>query len=91
MRDDGRGLEPSVLKSGRTVDHWGLPGMRERAASLGAEFQIYSKAGFGTEVELRIAGRIAFQKGQPLGYGARLWRGIRRTIARSGAAKKMTD
>jgi len=91
VRDDGRGLEPSVLKSGRTVDHWGLPGMRERAASLGAEFQIYSKAGFGTEVELRIAGRIAFQKGQPLGYGARIWRGLRRTIARSGAAKRMPD
>jgi ligand-binding sensor domain-containing protein len=91
VRDDGRGLDPSVLKSGRTVDHWGLPGMRERAASLGADFQIYSKAGFGTEVELRIAGRISFQKGQPLNYGTRIWRSVLRAIVRSGSAKRMLE
>jgi ligand-binding sensor domain-containing protein len=91
VRDDGCGLEPSVLKSGRAVDHWGLPGMQERAVSLGAEFRIYSKAGFGTEVELRIPGRIAFQKMEPVGYDRRMWRSILRTIAKSRSAVRMPD
>ena len=83
IRDDGRGLEPSVLKAGRAVDHWGLPGMHERAIALGAELHVYSKAGFGTEVELRIPGRIAFQEIEPAGYGRRMWRSIRQVIAKS--------
>jgi hypothetical protein len=34
--------------------------MRERARDIGAELIVWSRGGAGTEVELRIPGRIAF-------------------------------
>jgi signal transduction histidine kinase/ligand-binding sensor domain-containing protein len=59
VRDDGRGIDPAVMQSG--VDgHWGIPGMRERAQRIGGTLTIRSRAGAGTEVELRVAARIAF-------------------------------
>jgi signal transduction histidine kinase len=60
VRDDGRGIDPHILKSGRD-GHFGLSGMRERAEQIGARMHIYSGAGAGTEVELSVPGHIAFQ------------------------------
>jgi signal transduction histidine kinase len=51
VRDDGCGIDEDVLRSGR-VSHWGLQGMRERAAGVGARLCIWSGKGAGTEVEL---------------------------------------
>lgn len=56
VRDNGRGIDPKTVRSGRHA-HWGLVGMRERAAGIGAEFRIWSRLGAGTEVELWIPGR----------------------------------
>jgi len=53
VRDDGRGIDPQVLTSGRDL-HWGLQGMRERAASVGAQLRIWSRLGAGTEVEATV-------------------------------------
>src|SRR5262249_23106394 len=53
IRDNGCGFAPGVLESGGRGDHWGLPGMRERARKIRARLQIWSAAGAGTEVELR--------------------------------------
>ena len=60
LRDDGRGIEPSVLSNGTRSGHWGLIGMRERAARLGAKLDIWSKPGAGTEIELSLVGKIAY-------------------------------
>ena len=60
IRDDGCGIDPVVLKSGRE-GHWGLAGMRERAEQIGARLSVWSRAGSGTEVELAIPGKVAFQ------------------------------
>jgi ligand-binding sensor domain-containing protein/signal transduction histidine kinase len=60
VRDDGCGIEPDILKSGRD-GHWGLPGMRERAEQVGARLHVYSRAAGGTEVELAVPGHLAFQ------------------------------
>jgi signal transduction histidine kinase/ligand-binding sensor domain-containing protein len=60
VRDDGRGIDPGFLKSGRD-GHWGLSGMRERADRIGARFHVMSSAFAGTEIELSIPGNIAFQ------------------------------
>ncbi len=54
IRDNGGGIDPEVLRSGRPA-HWGLIGMRERAVSIGAEFQIRSQPKAGTEVEISLA------------------------------------
>jgi len=60
VRDDGCGIDPQVLQSGRD-GHWGLSGMRERAERIGAKLKVLSRAGGGTEVELRVPRRIAFE------------------------------
>jgi signal transduction histidine kinase len=59
VRDNGRGIDPQVLESGRE-GHWGLPGMRERAERIGARLHVWSSAAAGTEVELSVPSHIAF-------------------------------
>jgi signal transduction histidine kinase len=59
VRDDGAGIDPEVLHSGRD-GHWGLAGMRERAESIGARLKVWSRTNAGTEVELLIPGDVAF-------------------------------
>jgi signal transduction histidine kinase len=61
VRDDGKGIDPKHLQAGRD-GHWGLPGMRERAQQIGAQFEMWSEVGAGTEVELRIPGSIVYEK-----------------------------
>jgi signal transduction histidine kinase len=60
VRDDGCGIEPQVIHSGRD-GHWGLPGMRERADRIGAKLHVFSGAATGTEIELSVPGHLAFQ------------------------------
>jgi signal transduction histidine kinase len=60
VQDDGCGIDPVVLHVGRQ-DHWGLPGMRERAEGFGATLKLRSRLGDGTEVELSVPGGIAYQ------------------------------
>ena len=57
VRDDGTGIDPEVLQSGRD-GHWGLAGMRERAESIGARLKVWSRANAGTEVELLIPSQV---------------------------------
>jgi len=63
IRDDGAGIEPSMLKDGYRDGHLGLPSMRERAKSIGAQLDLWSRTGVGTEIELRIAARLAYASG----------------------------
>jgi signal transduction histidine kinase len=60
IRDNGCGIDPEMLKSGRD-GHWGLSGIRERADRIGARVKVMSRPGNGTEVELRVQGSIAFE------------------------------
>jgi len=53
VRDNGCGIDPQFICSGREA-HWGLLGMRERAGSIGAKLQIWSRPGAGTEIELSL-------------------------------------
>ncbi|HEY0342554.1 MAG TPA: histidine kinase, partial [Steroidobacteraceae bacterium] len=62
IRDDGIGLDPAILNRGRREGHWGLPGMHERAASFGGELSIWSVQGAGTEIELKIAAKLAYAR-----------------------------
>src|SRR6267143_2157273 len=77
MRDDGRGIDPQLLESGRE-GHWGLAGMRERAKNIGARLKVWSRALGGTEVELSVPSSIAFRAqfhSWPWGWLARLYPG----------------
>jgi signal transduction histidine kinase/ligand-binding sensor domain-containing protein len=72
VRDDGKGIDPKHLHTGRD-GHWGLPGMRERAREIGAQLEMWSEVGAGTEVELSIPGSIAYETAHRRG-GLRLFR-----------------
>jgi signal transduction histidine kinase/ligand-binding sensor domain-containing protein len=61
FRDDGTGIDPRVLEHGGRSGHWGLPGMRERAKRVGAQLEVWSELGAGTEVNLSIPGPIAYE------------------------------
>jgi ligand-binding sensor domain-containing protein/signal transduction histidine kinase len=60
VRDNGCGIEPSVVTAGKD-GHWGLPGMRERAERIGGKFNVWSSPSAGTEVMLSVPGNVAFQ------------------------------
>lgn len=59
VRDDGCGISPNVLKSGRD-GHWGLTGMREAAERIGGRLKVLSRVEDGTEVEFRLPSSVAF-------------------------------
>ena len=62
IRDDGKGIEPQVLKDHGRAGHWGVPGMYERAEGIGARLDFWSEVGAGTEVRLRVPASIAYEK-----------------------------
>jgi ligand-binding sensor domain-containing protein/signal transduction histidine kinase len=62
IRDDGKGIDSNVLKEGTRTGHWGLPGMHERAQRMGGRLKIWSEPGAGTEAELTVPARIAYEK-----------------------------
>jgi signal transduction histidine kinase len=62
VRDDGKGIDPKVLKDRGRAGHWGLPGMYERAEGIGARLDIWSEPGAGTEVRLTVPAAIAYEK-----------------------------
>ena len=49
IQDDGQGF--NLEDAGRRVGHWGLRNMQERAQKVGAEWEVTSAAGRGTEIE----------------------------------------
>jgi signal transduction histidine kinase len=61
IRDDGHGIPPEILETGRS-GHYGLSGMRERARQAGANLVIWSGVGTGAEIDLSILGSIAYSK-----------------------------
>jgi len=63
VRDNGCGIDPQVLSSGRE-GHWGLAGMRERATRIGGQLRISSSATGGTEIFLSIPSDATFQLSQ---------------------------
>jgi signal transduction histidine kinase len=50
--DAGTGFDPQVVFS--PPHGWGLAGMQERAESLGGRFQLTSKPGAGTTIEIQV-------------------------------------
>ncbi len=65
IRDDGRGIDEEVLQSGARHGHWGLPGMQERARTLGAKIVVRSKRNGGTEVAVSVPAPMAYAEFEP--------------------------
>ena len=62
VRDDGKGMDPKILKDGGRAGHWGLPGVQERARGIGARLDFWSEAGVGTEIRLTLPAAIAYER-----------------------------
>lgn len=62
FRDDGVGIDPSILREGSAPGHYGLAGMQERISRVGGRMELWSGAGAGTEIEIRIPDRIAYRQ-----------------------------
>ena len=65
IRDNGAGIDPAVLHGGKE-GHFGLEGMRERAARIGGKLTIASSPASGTEVKLVVPGGIIFRTRGPV-------------------------
>jgi signal transduction histidine kinase len=73
IRDDGSGIDPKIIEAGGKPGHWGMRGMRERAAKIGAHLETWSRPGAGTELELKIPGSVAYNAQR----NGSLWRTLR--------------
>jgi ligand-binding sensor domain-containing protein/signal transduction histidine kinase len=60
VRDNGIGIDPGVVRTGLD-GHWGLSGMRERAEEIGAKLRLLSSSAAGTEIDLSVPSRVAFE------------------------------
>ena len=60
VRDDGKGMDQTVISAHEREGHFGLQGMRERAKLIGGTLEIWSEVGVGTEVELRVPAKTAY-------------------------------
>jgi signal transduction histidine kinase len=60
IRDDGTGIDEETMRRQQPSGHFGLPGMRERAAIVNGHLEVRSERGAGTEIELRVPGRTAY-------------------------------
>ena len=65
VRDDGKGVDPQVLREGARAGHHGLPGMHERAKLAGGKLAVWSELESGTEVELTICAALSYVKSPP--------------------------
>jgi signal transduction histidine kinase len=61
VSDNGTGIDPVTADRGKD-GHFGLRGMRERAARIGGKLTVGSSSNWGTEIRLIVPGGIIFQK-----------------------------
>jgi signal transduction histidine kinase len=59
--DNGTGIDPAVADRGK-YGHFGLQGMRERAARIGGKLTLVSSATSGTEITVVVPGGIVFRR-----------------------------
>jgi ligand-binding sensor domain-containing protein/signal transduction histidine kinase len=60
--DDGKGIAAETLAQQQVAGHFGLPGMRERAAVVKGQLDVRSAPGAGAEIELRVPAAIAYRQ-----------------------------
>jgi signal transduction histidine kinase/ligand-binding sensor domain-containing protein len=63
IRDDGIGITQEHMGATGRAGHYGLRGMRERAAQMGTQLDVWTEQGAGTEIELSIPDRVAYKAG----------------------------
>jgi signal transduction histidine kinase len=74
ISDDGQGIDAETIHGQQPAGHFGLPGMRERAAIVGGQLHVRSAMGLGTEIELRVPGAAAYRAVARTSYWSRVFR-----------------
>jgi signal transduction histidine kinase len=64
VNDNGTGIDPAIADRGKD-GHFGLQGMRERAARIGGRLTLGSSSSSGTQIRLVVPGGIIFRKTMP--------------------------
>jgi signal transduction histidine kinase/ligand-binding sensor domain-containing protein len=81
VRDEGSGMADDVIDMG-IAGHYGLTGMRERAARISARISIDSVPGRGTTVQVLVPATLAYRNNWEADAGDRnrwsLWKPFRR-------------
>jgi signal transduction histidine kinase len=85
VKDDGIGIDPSISDHGK-VGHFGLQGMRERAARIHGKLSIRSSVNSGTDLILIVPGNIACRNNRPV-----LFARIKEQLARSIRPRNTDD
>lgn len=65
IRDDGVGFPEDIMAAGHKPGHFGLVGMRERAARIGGVLTFENRPEGGAEVSLKLPARLAFEDKAP--------------------------
>jgi signal transduction histidine kinase len=65
VSDNGIGIDPAIADRGKD-GHFGLQGMRERAARIGGKLTLGSSSNSGTAITLEVPGGIIFRKTTPV-------------------------
>ena len=60
IADDGIGMDSTTHAAGKRANHWGLPGIKEKATKLGAQFAMVSDDSSGTTILVTLASRVAY-------------------------------
>jgi len=60
VRDDGTGIDASILEQEGRAGHFGLRGMRERTEQIGGKLEVWSERGAGTEIELTLPASLVY-------------------------------
>ena len=60
ISDNGRGIDPDIVLRGKQ-GHFGLQGMRERAARIMGKFSVESSVGSATVISLTVPGGIIYR------------------------------
>jgi signal transduction histidine kinase len=74
VRDNGKGFDEEILRRASLPGHFGLLGLQERSDRVGAELEIWSRAGAGTEVSCKVPAQRAYLHMEATGF----WRWLRR-------------
>jgi signal transduction histidine kinase len=61
VSDNGTGIDPAVAARGKD-GHFGLQGMRERAARIGGKLTLVSSSSSGTGIRLIVPGGVIFRR-----------------------------
>jgi signal transduction histidine kinase/ligand-binding sensor domain-containing protein len=76
-RDNGRGMDAEVENAGFKTGHWGIPGMRERARSMGCKLELASSNRSGTRIEVCVDAQKVYRDN---GDGAQKVSRLRRLV-----------